>query len=102
MTMDYAIGTGADHRTFLAPSLVGSGEVLQARALIARAVSAGRDAQDDLCRRIAARVAADPAHERVTQVALVQGAHDAIDLLVHGVLGSEHEWVRCDVPRESP
>ena len=102
LTMDYAIGIGADHRTFLAPLLIGSPEVLQARALVARAVSAGREAQDDLCRRIAARVAADPSHPRVTQVLLVQGQHDAIDLLVHGSLGAEHEWVRCDVPRGTP
>jgi hypothetical protein len=109
LAMDYALGLveapadgadGDDRRPrFLAPRLVGSSEVLQARAILARAIGAGRGAQAELCTDIAARVAAEPALAAVTAVALVSGRHDAIELLVRGVRGRETERFRCPVLR---
>jgi len=55
-TFDYVIGeTAAGDRRAIAPELVGSHEVLQARAVIESAVGGGPDALLALCRAIARR-----------------------------------------------
>jgi hypothetical protein len=103
LELDYALGipaAGAPH--FLAPRLIGSREVLQARAIVARAMRGGPQAQAELCADIAARVAADEALADVVHVALVRGRHDAVELLVRGVRGTETERLRCAVERRGP
>src|SRR5687767_10048091 len=58
LTSSYALGiTAGGDRRYLSPRLVGSGEVLQARAIIERAVAGGPAATAGLCDAIAARVA---------------------------------------------
>jgi hypothetical protein len=102
MTMTYAVGITAGAPRPLRPSIVGSREVLQARALIDRAANGGPAARRDFCRSVATRVAAARALRDVTHVALVRGTHDAIDLLVYGRRGPEKELERCPVERGSP
>ncbi len=100
LTMSYPLGvTAAGGRRYLSPVLVGSVEVLQARAIVARAVARGDAAIRQLCETIARRVAASPAHPDVTAIRIVTGTHDAIDFLVRDRLGRELERGRCDVPR---
>jgi hypothetical protein len=100
LEMDYALGVrAAGGPRFLPPRLVGSREVLQARAIVARAVREGVQAQSELCADIAARVAGAADLGDVTHVALVRGRHDAVDLLVRGVRGREREHLRCAVDR---
>lgn len=98
LTLDYARGVTAAgaHRT-LRPSLVGSGEILQAVAVIARARAAGQ--LPALCAAIAARVAADDRFADVVAVQIVSGTHDAVAFLVHDVRGREIERARCEVRR---
>jgi hypothetical protein len=96
----YAVGVVPGHPSrFLTPSLVGSHEVLQAMMLVQHAVNGGPSAIDDLCRAVAARVAVDDEYRDVTAVAIVRGVHDAVDLLVRGVRGSERELGRCPLER---
>jgi hypothetical protein len=100
LTMDYALGetrTGA--RRTLSPQLVGTGEVLQAYALFDTAVHGPRTGLQALCTQIAARVSADPEYRDVTAIRIVTGQHDAVDYLVRGKVGVEHDRIRCLVLR---
>ena len=100
LTLDYALGVTADgSRRTLSPELVGTGEVLQAGALVQRAVHGVRDERVALCRQIAARVAADDASADVVAIRIVTGTHDAVEYLAHGVIGRERERARCPVER---
>lgn len=99
-TMHYALGEGrGGERIVLAPSLVGTGEVLQAMRVIDRAVGGGRTEQQRLCTAIAGRVAADADYAHVVNVRIVTGTHDALDYLVRDRIGREAERVRCAVTR---
>lgn len=100
LTMDYALGETATHgRRTLSPQLAGTGEVLQAYALFARAVHGPRPGLQQLCTQIAARVAAEPDYRDVIAIRIVTGQHDAVEYLVRGNVGVERERMRCLVPR---
>jgi hypothetical protein len=100
MSLDYAIGeTTAGERRTLSPSLLGTGEVLQAFMMLARAVHQGAAGTQPLCARIAAAVASDPDYADVATVRIVTGTHDAVDYLVRGQRGREIERTRCAVVR---
>lgn len=90
-TYDYAIGeTAAGERRPIAPTLVGSHEVLQARAVIERAVAGGPAEMLALCHAIVRRAPQD-----IVVVRIVRGTHDAIAYLVDHQLGREQDHVRC-------
>ncbi len=98
LTLDYAIAETRDGaRRSVAPELVGSSEVLQALANIAREVAGKRSAA--LCERIARGVAADSGYADVTRIRIVTGTNDAIEYLAHGTIGFERERARCQVLR---
>lgn len=98
LTMDYAQGlTATGARRTLTPWIVGSGEVLQALNVIARARSS--KTLPALCTTIAGRVAELDAYRDVTSIQIVSGTHDAVEFLVRDVRGTETERTRCAVPR---
>jgi hypothetical protein len=100
LSMSYAIGeTATGERRYLTPRLVGSGEVLQARAIVERAVSKGGTELAGLCRKIAGNVARHPLFPDVTRIRVLSGTHDSIEFLIDGKLGSEYERAKCDVMR---
>lgn len=102
LTLDYAYGeTAAGERRTLSASLLGTGEVLQAVMMYARAVTAGKSATQPLCARIAAAIATadDERYAGVVLVRIVTGTHDAVAYLVDGTRGSEVERERCRVMR---
>jgi hypothetical protein len=103
LTMSYPLGVAADgDRRYLSPELIGSTEVLQAAAIVERAVGRGGAALRGLCEAIARRAAARPAYRDLAAIRIVTGTHDAVELLVRDRIGSERERARCDVPREAP
>lgn len=98
LTMDYGLGETADgKRVYLTPRLVGSGEVLQALNVIARARQARQ--LPELCKAIAARVAPLASYKDVVAIRIVTGTHDAVDFLVRDKIGPETERARCVVKR---
>jgi hypothetical protein len=100
LTMSYPLGVTADGgRRTLSPALIGSSEVLQALAIVERAVARRGAALQGLCQAIARRVAASPAYEDVVAIRLVTGTHDAVELLVRERIGAEIERGRCAVSR---
>ena len=100
LTMDYALGvTAAGKTVFLRPWHTGSGEVLQARAIIDRGVHGGPKALGALCTDIAKRVATDEEFPDVVTIELVTGTHDAVDYLVRHVEGKVTVKGQCKVPR---
>jgi hypothetical protein len=102
LTMSYPLGVTADGgRRWLSPALIGSVEVLQARAIVERAVGR-REELAALCAQIAKRVAAHPGYRDVTAIRFVTGTHDAVDFLVRDRLGPERDRGRCEVPRAAP
>jgi hypothetical protein len=100
LTMSYAIGETADRtRHYLAPGIIGSTEVLQARAILQHAVARGGAELASLCARIAARVGEHAEHADITTIRILTGTHDAVEFLVRDTLGREVERTRCPVPR---
>jgi hypothetical protein len=99
MTMSYPVGVTATGRVYLTPRIVGSGEVLQARAIVERSVGKGGAELRALCDRIASRVAVLDDYRDVTQIRIVTGTHDAVEFLVRDKLGREIERARCEVRR---
>lgn len=98
LTMDYGLGeTATGERVYLTPRIVGSGEVLQALNVIARARQAGQLPQ--LCATIAARVAPLESYRDVVTIRIVSGTHDAVEFLVRHQIGKEVERTRCPVKR---
>ena len=98
LTMDYGLGETSDgKRVYLTPRIVGSGEVLQALNVIARARQARQLPQ--LCETIAARVAPLAKYKDVVAIRIVSGTHDAVDFLVRDQVGKEVERTRCLVNR---
>jgi hypothetical protein len=103
LTMSYPLGVTADGgRRSLSPELIGSSEVLQARAIVDRAVAGRGAAVRGLCEAIARRVAGSAAHRDVAAIRLVTGTHDAVEFLVRDRIGAEVEHARCDVRRGAP
>jgi hypothetical protein len=101
VTIQYALGLEpGGKRHHLPPKLVANGEVLQARAVLARAVRQGPEATQELCRLAAGRVArAGEPWAAVTEVQIVTGTHDAVAYLTgEDTRGSERLHGRCPVP----
>jgi hypothetical protein len=101
VTIQYALGLEPDGtRHHLPPRLVANEEVLQARAVLARAVSQGRETTQALCRVMAGRVAeAGGDWAAVTEVRIVTGTHDAVAYLTGAnTRGQERLHGRCRVP----
>ncbi|MBA3817515.1 MAG: hypothetical protein H0X17_01365 [Deltaproteobacteria bacterium] len=99
LRMSYALGVTPAGRRYIPPLLVGSFEVLEARATIDGAVSRGGRELSELCHRIAGNVRQRADFAEVTAIRIVTGTHEAIDFLVRGVIGREIERTRCEVPR---
>lgn len=100
LTFHYALGeTGAGGRVILTPSLVGTGEVLQAMRVIDRAAHAGKLEMSKLCVAIAQRVSSDADFAQVTSVRIIMGTHDALEYLIDDKVGRELERLRCAVRR---
>ncbi|MEO8698902.1 MAG: hypothetical protein ABI867_02630 [Kofleriaceae bacterium] len=97
LRISYALGvTRTNGRRSISPTLVGSGEVLQAYMILERAVTR-RSELAALCTRIADRVRdADP---DIVTIRIVTGTHDTIAYLVDAKLGPEVERIRCEVRR---
>jgi len=100
LTMSYAIGeTTTGERRYLTPRVVGSGEVLQARAIVERAVAKGGTELTAFCTRVAANVARIDRFADVTRIRVMSGTHESIDFLMHDKLGVEYERTKCEVRR---
>jgi len=98
LTMDYPLGiTASGGRRYLAPWIIGSGEVLQALRVIARAKEART--LPALCATISGRIAPLGEYRDVVSIRIVTGTHDAVDFLVRDQLGVEQERARCEVRR---
>src|SRR4051794_17451435 len=79
VAVSYARGVTRDgRRRELTPAHLGTGEVMQAFAMLQRAVDAGPAARRQLCAAIAARVAGDADYADVTEVRVLGGVHDAV------------------------
>jgi hypothetical protein len=100
LTMSYAIGeTASGERRYLVPRVVGSGEVLQARAIVERAVKKGGKELAALCEKVAANVAQLDRFGDVARIRVMSGTHDSIDFLIEHELGPEFERAKCEVKR---
>lgn len=100
LSMSYAIGeTAAGERRYLTPRIVGSGEVLQARAIVERAVAKGGTELKTFCAKIAATVANVDRFRDVARIRVLSGTHDSLDFLLRDRLGVEYERTRCEVRR---
>jgi len=99
LVMSYPLGETAHGNVALLPRLIGSPEVLQARAIVERAVAGGRNGMAQLCGRIAERVALEEQFRDVTGIRIVSGTHDAIEFLVRDQRGPERLLARCEVRR---
>ena len=100
LSMSYPIGeTATGERRYLVPRTIGSGEVLQARAIVERAVAKGGPELAQLCQKIAANVSRAPRFADVVRIRMMSGTHESIDYLVEGKLGVEIERTRCEVRR---
>ncbi len=100
LTMSYAVGITKDgRRRYLLPVMVGSREVLQARAIIERGVGGGPRERLALCTRIAANIRSYDDFDDIATIAIVTGTHDAVEFLVRDKGGVEQERVRCEVKR---
>jgi len=98
LTLIYGVAVGpGDERRFVPPKLVGNREVLQARAVFDRAARGGRRGALELCRAIAARVAAGDGLAGAHHIQIVRGRHDAIAYFDRGALGREKVLARCPV-----
>jgi hypothetical protein len=100
LSMSYPIGeTSTGERRYLAPYLIGSGEVLQARAIVERAVGKGGAELKDFCARLAQRVGRDAYYADVVRIRVMSGTHESIEFRVKHKLGVEYERTRCEVPK---
>jgi hypothetical protein len=95
LTMDYALAFDfKGKQSFVAPSYIGSGEVLQARALIHGAITRGGDEAASFCRQVLQRFRLD--HPRVVELRFVRGTHDSVAYLQGDQSKSvERTLVRC-------
>jgi hypothetical protein len=99
-TYHYALGYSQDgQRHTLSPSMIGSGEILQALRIIEHAVSRGSAETKALCEAVAARVARDDDFANIVTIRIVRGTHDAVEYLGEHRVGKEVERGRCEVKR---
>jgi hypothetical protein len=88
---------GSEQR--LSPSVVGSGEVLQTKALIARSVELGPAAMAELCQGTAERARAATPEAPDGYVDIVRRNYDPIAYFVSGPLPVDQERLfRCALP----
>lgn len=102
MTLEYAVGLEpGGERHFIAPELVANDEVLQARAVLSRAVASGPGAAMTLCEHIASRVGSDGAElKEVREIRIVRGTHDAVKYLAEDDRsGTERVFASCRVEK---
>jgi hypothetical protein len=86
-------------QTRLPPALIGSGEVLQTKALIQRSVQLGPAAMADLCQATAQRVAESPSGAALAHVDILRRRYDPIGYFMDGPRPIEQERLfRCPVP----
>jgi hypothetical protein len=91
---------GAEQR--LPPALVASGEVLQTKVMIERAVAQGPRAMATLCESIAERVAAASDAPGIQFIDVVRRRYDPVAYFVSGAAPLEQSrLLRCSVPRRS-
>ncbi|HTV20906.1 MAG TPA: hypothetical protein VMG12_19610 [Polyangiaceae bacterium] len=91
-------GDGSERR--LAPSWLGSSEVLQAKVLIQRSVEQGPEATRALCNSVAQRIAEAPDTAELRSVEIVRRRYDPVAYFVDGPEPIEQQRVeRCAVPR---
>jgi hypothetical protein len=101
-SIDQAVAVTAGRGvTVLGPGFVGTDEVLQARATIARAVRGGPPASKALCEAIASRVARDDALAEAIQVEIRNVTHDSIAYFAAGARepSSVRVHARCSIVR---
>ena len=101
VSIPYALGIEANgKRHHLQPDLVANDEVLQARAVLERAVAGGSAEAGRLCSSIARRVAKRNSLRDVTMVRVVTGRHDAVAYLTgKDRTGAESVHAMCPVGR---
>lgn len=101
LAMTYAQGVTRDGapRT-LTPAHLGTGEVMQAYAMLQIATARGKQARADLCEAIAARVARDDDYRDVVSIRLVSATHDAVAYLADGKTAEPRVRASCRVERE--
>jgi hypothetical protein len=88
---------GSERR--LPPALIGSGEVLQTKALIQRSVQLGPAAMADLCQATAQRVADSPSGGGLAHVDIERRRYDPIGYFMDGPTPIERERLfRCPIP----
>ena len=98
VSLAYAVGvTKIGGRRTLTPRLIGSSQVLQASALVERAMDGGPPALAPLCAAIAGRVALDRDYPDVATIEIVLGTHDVLGYFVRGETGQENVHARCEV-----
>jgi hypothetical protein len=91
-------GDGSERH--LAPSWLGSSEVLQAKVLIQRSVERGPEATRALCRSVAERIATAPDANDLRSVEVVRRRYDPVAYFVAGPEPLEQERLeRCPVRR---
>ncbi|HET9624537.1 MAG TPA: hypothetical protein VFP84_24365 [Kofleriaceae bacterium] len=101
LAMMYAQGmTGAGEPRTLRPEHLGTGEVMQAYAMLQSAAARGEPASSALCTAIAARVAVDDDYDDVASIRLVWASHDAVDYLARGAVSDETVRATCPVPHD--
>lgn len=84
----------------LPPEIVAHNEIMQAVATVKRAVQAGPAAMAQLCTRVAADVALDPAYASVREVHIVSARFDPVRYFTEGPVPEErYEQFHCVVPR---
>ena len=82
------------------PKLVANDEVLQAEVTLYRAVRRGRKTSAALCKRVAQRVAEDPAWADVVRLELISDRYDALVYFAGDTTPiSSKRRARCKVPR---
>jgi hypothetical protein len=100
LSMTYALGvTRSGERRYLSPGVVGTAEVLQARATIETAVNGGRRSLAALCAQIAGRVSRMSEFDDIATIRIVTGTHESVEFLVRDTMGKEVERIHCPVPR---
>ena len=85
----------------LPPRALGSDEVLQADVTLRHAIRRGKKASAALCKSVARRVAADPAHAEAVAVELRTERHDALAYFAGDPtpLAPPRRQARCKLPR---
>ena len=98
LTLGYPIGvTKNGERRYLKPAMLGSGEILQAMNVFAKARNRGE--LPSLCKTVAERVAKRTRFNDVVEIRMMQGTHDAVEFLVRDKMGTERELAKCPVLR---